>query len=45
MYENLINYDPLKDTTVGTTSTGGGVWGQINSTLPYDPIPSISPAL
>jgi len=45
MYENLINYDPLKDATVGTTSTGGGVWGQINSTMPYDPIPSISPTL
>jgi hypothetical protein len=45
MYENLINYDPLKDITVGSSSTGSGVWSQINSTLPYDPIPSISPTL
>lgn len=45
MYENLINYDPLKDITVGSSSTGSEVWSQINSTLPYDPIPSISPSL
>ena len=47
MYENLINYDPLKDITVGSSSTGAGVWSQINSTLPYDPIPtpSLSPTL
>lgn len=45
MYENLINYDPLKDITVGSSSTSAGVWSQINSTLPYDPIPSISPTL
>ena len=45
MYENLINYDPLKDITVGSSSTGSEVGSQINSTLPYDPIPSISPSL
>jgi hypothetical protein len=43
MYENLINYDPRKEGTV--SGTGSGVWSQINSTLPYDPIPSISPTL
>jgi hypothetical protein len=38
MYENLINYDPLKEGTV--SGTGSGAWGQINSTMPYDPQPS-----
>jgi len=40
MYENLINYDPLKEGTV--SGTGSGAWGQINSTMPYDPIPTPS---
>jgi len=40
MYENLINYDPLKEGTV--SGTGSGVWSQINSTIPYDPIPTTS---